>query len=371
MRTRLLVFGLLLAAVDVAAQPSGTPTAIDPRPGLRVGVLAGDTLQEFHQVAPPFLMPDGRLVVPVRGASSIRVFGEDGRFLASYGRAGGGPGEFTDLMAAWPRGDTIEALDWRLRRIVRFLPDGSSEEIPVDTNLPDLSGAAGVLGEGWAVAGVALGAFGRRDSVVVRRIGRDGRDIGEVAHVYGFARFRAPGLGGGPEPLSPRAALAVHGNRVYIAETLTPAVRVFGAAAAAPRQIRWNARPSGDSRATLRRVIDAAVDQAEPDAAVTTRRRLEAAPMPRQLPVFWTFVVDDLGFLWVRPYDPMRHAFVPFASNAAGGRWTILSPDGEVVGEVDVPADFEPSHITRDAVVGIARDEDGVESVRVHALRRR
>jgi hypothetical protein len=207
--------------------------------------------------------------------------------------------------------------------------------------------------------------------VVVRRIGRDGGDRGEVAHVYGFARFSAPGLGGGPEPLSPRAALAVSGNRVYIAETLTPTIRVFGPAVGAPREIRWGARPGGDARDVLRRVIDAAVDQAEPEAAVTTRRRLEAAPMPRQLPVFWTFVVDDLGFVWVRPYDPMRHAFVPFQSTAAGGRWTILSPEGDVVGAVDVPADFEPSHITRDAVVGIARDEDGVESVRVHPLRRR
>jgi hypothetical protein len=48
----------------------------------------------------------------------------------------------------------------------------------------------------------------------------------------------------------------------------------------------------------------------------------------------------------------------------------IIGPDGRQMGTIDVPPEIEPTYITADAVVGIARDELGVESVRVHALRR-
>ena len=41
------------------------------------------------------------------------------------------------------------------------------------------------------------------------------------------------------------------------------------------------------------------------------------------------------------------------------------------MGSVELPSELEPHQITSDAVVGIVRDELGVESVRVHSLERR
>ena len=49
----------------------------------------------------------------------------------------------------------------------------------------------------------------------------------------------------------------------------------------------------------------------------------------------------------------------------------IFSPEGVQVGSIELPSELEPHHITSDAVVGIARVELGVESVRVYALTRR
>ena len=48
----------------------------------------------------------------------------------------------------------------------------------------------------------------------------------------------------------------------------------------------------------------------------------------------------------------------------------MFAPDGARVGELEAPVDVEPVSITRDALVGIHRDELGVESVRVYALER-
>ena len=95
-----------------------------------------------------------------------------------------------------------------------------------------------------------------------------------------------------------------------------------------------------------------------------------------RLSVFWDFIVDELGFLWVRPYDPWEHALAldgrPGGFGGAGGRWLVLSPTGEDVGWIDVPAGLEPVQITRDAVLGVSADAAGSARVlRVHRLERR
>ena len=53
-----------------------------------------------------------------------------------------------------------------------------------------------------------------------------------------------------------------------------------------------------------------------------------------------------------------------------GGNWLVISPEGAEVGWLEMPEGLEPVQITSDAVVGIYRDELGVESVRVHSLSR-
>src|ERR1700754_2338566 len=104
-------------ASELAAQNAGMPLSIDPKPRVSIGVLEGDTVYELNQVVTPFLLPDGKVVIPLRQANTIRVFSASGVFIKSYGGAGSGPGEFRGIVGAWPRGDTIEAADFRLVRI--------------------------------------------------------------------------------------------------------------------------------------------------------------------------------------------------------------------------------------------------------------
>jgi len=349
----------------------GAPVEIEEAPRLALGVLEGDTLQEFHRVVTPFLMFDGRLVVPVAGAGTIRVFGPDGEFLMSLGRPGKGPGEFQYLLSAWPRGDTIEALDFRLRRIARFFPDGSMEDVVIQSDLPDLSVAIGPLDDGgWAVAGVARGDAGMRDQIAVRRVSQDGVDTGEIARGEGMVRYATDEFTG-PEPLSPRAIVAVGRGRILVGEGLTPRVVEFDPSGAQLREYTWEVDGTGSPGTILSAVIDSAVAMAGPDRAAATRRRLEGAPAPQQLPVYWKILVDGAGFVWIRPYEPFVHSFALGGTPGAGGRWLVLSPDGAEAGTVMMPPGIEPVQITMDAVVGIARDASGVESVRVHALHRR
>jgi hypothetical protein len=338
---------------------------------VRIGAITGDSIQEFARIVTPFLLADGHLVVPDNGKSSIRVFAADGSYQATLGRYGEGPGEFTALVAAWPRGDTVEAVDFQERRIIRFLPDASSETIVLTGGGRTDLAIPGALNDGWALLRIDAAGMNQRDQVSVQRFDRSGAHQGEVAKVEGFLRQETSAGGGGPSPLSPRPRYSIHAGTIYIAETYEPVIRTFGADGST-REIRWNPGTPLAPDVALRTAIDAAVAVVPPDQAESRRRSLEGYPPPDRVPVFWDFIVDDLGFVWIRPYNPSQH-FMGVGPNLVptGGDWLIVSVDGVVLNTVGLPLDLEPTQITRDVVVGIVRDELGVEYVAVYPLERR
>lgn len=355
--------------------PPGAPVAVDSAPTLSVGVLEGDPARQFGGVVDPFLLPDGSLAVPDRGSAEIRVFGPDGELLRRLGGPGEGPGEFDNLRSAWPRGDTVEAWDSDARRITRFLPDGEVDVVPVRAAGRPLDAGIGPLGEGWALVSVDFG--GGRDRMGAERISREGEHLGTVVELPGMARHRTPGMAG-PHPVTPTALFAARAGRLYAAETLTPAVRVYDAASDSVGAIPLFLPDPGDPGEVFRAVVDSAVAREEGRAAARpeeTRRGLSAFPEPEAISRFWDLLVDPEGFVWVRSFDPFEHALAlggsPAGRGGPGGEWIVVDRDGTEVARIRIPAGLEPARITADALVGIHRDELGVESVRVHALYRR
>lgn len=369
--------GLLL--VPACAQPPegedpsgplatpGAPAGIGVAPDLTVGDALGDTLQELFGVVTPFLLPDRRLVVPLAEAGMIRVFGPDGAFRRSLGRRGEGPGEFTGLAAAWARGDTIEAYDRDLVRITRFPPGGPPEVVPLQG--PRIVAVVpGPLADGWLLVAIPGGGPSGRDRMVYHRFGFDGAHLGELAELEGMHRVATPGATG-PDPLSPMARAAVAGGRVYLAETLTSVVTVVEADGAR-REVAWEPGPSMPAEAAFRIITDSAAARVERGALPAVLGDLDAFPVRDRVPSFWDLRVDEEGFVWVQPFVPGKHSM---ALGAAGGdgEWWIVAPDGGRVGAVTVPEGLQPTWIGSDALVGIHRDGLGVETVRVHRVRRR
>lgn len=355
-----------------ASVPAGTPLEVADEPGLSVGVVRGVRTEQFHDVLTPFLHRDSLLAVPLRGAGAIRVFGPDGDLVRSLGGPGEGPGEFRRLGGAWPRGDTVEAFDAKLGRVTRFTPAGSTEVVRLESGPPAQGAAPGPVPDGWALYGVESAGMGRRDTVAVHRFGRDGSHRGRIARVAGFSRYRTD-FGGGPDPLSPKAVFAVHDARVYVAETLTPRIRVLSPGGEPRREITWDPGGLPPAEEAFATVVDTAVARAEPDRREPLRRRLESFPVRDRVPAFWDVIVDDEGFVWVQEYDPATQSPVHGDARGAGpgGEWLILTPEGRRAGSVAMPDGLRPTRITRDDVVGIHRNELGVETVRVHSLRRR
>ena len=377
---RAVAAGLTCAAVGCVAgggdsadssMPPDAPIEVVAAPSLCVGVAEGDPAQELDRVVTPFVLRDGRLVVPLAGPGEIRVFDAAGMHLLTMGRKGEGPGEFMSLQAAWPRGDTIEAFDSRLLRITRFLPDGAVEVVSIE---PIPSAQAAVSGSpsfGWVLTGVADAGMGRRDQVALHRLGRDGSHLGEVTRFEGMARYQV-GNFSGPDPLSPKTVSVVYGDRIYAGETLTPSLSVFGPDGMLERTITWLPTLPAAATDAYETVINAAVAAAPAERAQETRARLEAFPKASSVSVYWGALVDDAGFLWIRPFDPVQHALVlgGYNSPGKGGEWLVIAPDGVTSTTVQVPSQLEPSLITSNDMVGIRRDELGVESVCVHPVLR-
>lgn len=382
MQGRRLIFGALVVLAGCDADPdaglvadpgAGTPPTIEAEAVLSVGVVAGDTLQEFDRVVTPFVLADGRLVVPLGGSSEIRVFSPEGTFARRLGGSGEGPGEFRYLSAAWPRGDTIEAFDSRLRRVNRYLPDGSLEVVAIPGGeYPDMSVAVGPLGEGWVLGGVVAGGYGERDTILVHHFDRDGAHLGELGSLEGFFRYASAG-GGSPHPLSPRAVFASDGTRIYLGDTEVPSIRSVRTGGA-DNEIAWEPAASISGEAALEQVIEVALAEGSADQGFFTRERLEAAPVPARVSVYWDFLPDREGFLWVQPYEPLDHAPALGASlsgrSGSGGLWWLFTADGRYAGPVGIPEGLALTQVTSTAVVGIRRDELGVETVHVHRVNR-
>lgn len=352
--------------------PDGAPERVVPEPIVELGVTRGDTTQQFHDIRSPFVFNGGQVVVPDGGSNTIRVFGQDGELVRTLGGSGEGPGEFAMLDAAWNRGDTIEAWDTKLGRLTRFYPGDSVAVVTMESGPSAQQAVPGALPNGWVIAGVSAAGMGERDEMAVHHFNRHGNHVGVIARIRGMSRYRTS-LAAGPDPLSPRPQFDVHDGRVYVAETLTPEIRVMSPSGDSLRTISWQpgSRPSPERAA--QQTIQAIVDEEAPTDSASLRERMTSFPVREQVSAFWSFLVDEQGFVWLQPYSPRRHSLRLGGIRTAGpgGDWIVFSSDGRRLTSVEMPDGLRPTQITSDAVVGISRDEVGVQSVHVFPLQRR
>ena len=359
-----------VSATATSAGQVGVPTSVAAEPRVRLGVLEGDPNQEFHRVTTPFLLPGDRVAVPLQGANAIRIFSLNGEFVQSLGSPGEGPGEFTALGEAWARGDTIEAFDLGKRRITRFLPDQTVESVQFE-----YVGAAQTVMSGWQAPdrwvahGVATLGMDGPDVWEVHWFARDGQHLGRVAEVESWHRRM---IGGAPaiDPLSPKAFFAVHDSTVYVGHSAESSIKMYQPSGSNSSSITWSpeARPLGE---TLDRVRDEALARASDAQRGTVRARFDAMRDP-SVSTAWGILVDELGYIWVREFDPLKDAQILGGGlgPGPGGSWRIFDPNGTEVGKVQMPDGLEPSQITADYVIGTLEDDLDVQRVQVHRLNR-
>ncbi len=356
--------------------------SLAPTPQLAIGDTTNAPFR-FRQIRGVFRLADGRIAVVDGGSFQLRLFASDGRFLAASAGRGDGPGQLADVrLVRRLRGDTI-AISSGFATLSLYAPSGAFVRVVTAPGAPSDPPAArlqllDVLADGRRLATPLPQSVPRArgsrwvDSLPVLLLATSGatdRTLGTLPYVE-FEQGRP-----GPTPvwLSPIGVFAGAEDRFYAGFGDQYAIRVYGGDGALRSIIRrsWNPVPITPAEWEQWVVAWSTLwikDQgAARDSAVDAVRR---SPYAETLPAFSAFLVDRSDRLWVRAahwQDAIAAGSLPDLP-AVPSQWSVFDPRGRWLGDVEMPANFQPYDIGPDYVLGKAR-RDGVNQVVLYALR--
>lgn len=354
----------------------GEEWRLSAEPVLQIGELDGAPGYLFELVIGAVRRSDGGIVVGDAGLRALRFYDAAGRFLRSSGRQGGGPGEFQEMGSVHLLpGDSLLVFDWRLQRVSIFASDGAFAR---SVSLRDLPGAVfpmpqlvGRLSDGSLLVGVGH-SFGpgavsdgvRRDSTDYLRYSPEGDLLDTVAVLPSGESFVQGGVGKvgfttAPLLFGKNAIHALAGGRVVVGSNQAYEFGIYSPTGVLERLVRREREARPVTGADYEAMVAASLGGMDRE----WRKRMEvvyaAMPRPATMPFYSELLVDDAQNLWVRDFA------VP---GGAGSTWTVFDPGGRMLGGVAMPERFRPTHMGEDFVLGVLRDELGVEYVQMFAL---
>jgi len=344
---------------------------IDPELLLRIGREEEGPYQ-FGSLNWARFLRDGGIVVPAGQSREIRFFDASGRHLRSAGRRGEGPGEFEIVSRVFPfPGDSVVAFDWRLDRytIVSVL-DGGFRSFPdhVDGNFS----LFGVMGDGRMFLYSPGGSFHPEldpglqwvatDVVVV-----DPSDGSPEVIASLPGRQQLVEAGGETALIYPAlySLQVVAKDGFYWGTPDRYEIGFYDATGRLRRVLRRDVEPVPVTSEMVQEWIEAQLDWVEryqgEEALPRYRQMYEEAFIRESQPYFRQAFVDHDQRLWVMGNPP----------DGGGDRaptWSIYSPDGHWLGDVEGPEGVDIVDCMGDRVLGIWRDDLEVPYLQVHRL---
>ncbi len=351
---------------------------IDEIPLVEIAPVTGEG--ELLRIVGAHRLSDGSLVVASAGTSTIAIFDADGTRRATFGRKGGGPGEFEGMVSLVPLpADSFGVWDGSHARLSIFTTTGLAREV-------SFAGEAGGGGRRTVLAHAGDNTW------LVRPGGLSfgGNSIPQSGVIRDTTRFAL--LQGPPGPVDTLTTLpagesflsiSMEGSRIRTVEIMSLPVRRMAQAVVADSLIwamssdRWEieGRRRDGSLAGLIR-MDEPTRAFPPDLyAAMKEARIEATdpgPQRERIATAWdNWPVPDLepvmqglkrasdGTLWVERYaalDTMPRIHV------------VFDGDGRVLGEVRLPPRFRTMDVGSDWILGVWQDEDDLEWVRMYRL---
>ncbi len=356
----------VLACDDTTSSSAGTGEtsswSIVADPELILGQLEGPAETLLSQIRGALVLPDGRIAVADGGSNTIRLFNADGSFDSMFGGEGQGPGEFERISTLhFHQPDELWVYDGRALRLSIFRTNGELVETTSfrsEAGFPEVY--IGRFSDGHhAVAWITQTARAQDvvtpDPIEVGRFDPDGHLAEVVFEDSGMRRL------GSPIPFSPHFAGALIGDTVFTLNGLDG--RVLGRGASGDTVAEWTFPVAPVSATEARELLVPQLDS-------SALRRFEALPgLPEFDAVPWVsdLITDAGGRLWLKQYDPALDGHWT-GRRRTGGVWYALSTAGETVASVEVPDSLRLLFVGEDQVVGLTRDDLGVERIRVHRL---
>jgi len=346
------------------AWTEGDAWTLASSPRLVIGEEEGDPPYIFARIAGAVRLEDGRIVVGDGQSDEVRFFDPSGAYLFKVGREGEGPGEYTYLRHLDRcAGDSITAFDlnWPVKVYDQQGNLGRETSLfePGTHRTPYQLGCSRTgkfLITGWGVDDLILGFY--RTTAPVSLLDRDGTPIVSLGMFPSSERLGNE-YGSSPHPFGKTTVLAAGAEELYVGTADEFEIRVFDLTGTPIRLIRG---PPQDRRITddcLNAYRDARLARADPNRRPAIEREIRDMPMPDEFPAYGTIRLDRQGFLWVQQWRR------PGATDA---RWWVFDPTGRMLGTVMFPANLDITEIGGDYVLGVVRDDLGVERVRLYDL---
>lgn len=348
-------------------------------PVLRIGDPSTPELT-FARIRGVFRLDGGRLLVADGASMQLRVFDSTGRFVSASAGKGSALGQLSSMdFVRRLRGDTIAVLSGIgtlalytgtgafVRRtsipqgadgrpttlLVSLLANGTRAMIPIPQP------AAHPTGARWI------------DSIPVRLVNDGGQVIADLG-MLPYLEFEQQGASPTPPWLSPIAVFTGSADRMFAGFGDRYAIRVYSATGTLQSIIRRAWTPTPVTAAEWERWVvewsklwvKSTGEQREKDI-----QKVRDEPYAEVLPAYSEFIVDRIGRLWVREahLDDAIAAGSLTDMPVVPSNWSVFDTNGRWLGDVAMPANFQPYDIGADYVAGKAR-VNNVNSVVVYAL---
>jgi hypothetical protein len=350
------------AGITIVTNPAGVALdhyAPSPAGKLVIGAVDGATEYNFNRIRSVTQLQDSSIAV-LDGNEEVRVFDAAGRYLRKFGGAGNGPGELTMARRVWSNRDTV--IVWQTNNRLTFYP--------MDDGRPRTRTLGGPYAlttdpQAWLLNDHLVVPVSNRPPIVE---GMQGRHPGDVAVQVRFvatslgtgeqhtlatvagATERFIDLAVGPMRMANFYPLMLHGtahaaaaNSVFFSGDGTrPVVHVVDTSGARIREIRWD---------TTTLAVNDSITSAY---RATLPPAMRAVPMADSLPYFTDIKADRKGGVWVR-------LFVMPGSGSQ--RWLFFDRDGVRTGVAELTERLTIHEFAAPAVLGVAKDSLGVETV--------
>jgi hypothetical protein len=371
------------AGISVVTSTSpawGTTAAwrVDTTPELVIGDAA--TLPSVLLVAVTAVrrLDNGQLVVTLNDDQTVRWFDRDGAQTRRVGGTGAGPGKFRSVALVGMLGDSLLLWDGQLERGTVLTPNGEHvrtfRPVVADTTAAfglEVSGAFAdgrllIAGRSGAQSSMSSGV--RRDTIPLAVATGAGRVERVVAQVPGRENVIVTGEGFVtmiPRPFGARTMIATDGDGFLVSDGQhDEVIRLAndGTTAAIYRLDRPRRLIALTEVEQQRRRLAAQVEQLPAAIGQAVADAMASVSVPKVYPAHDRLLVAADGALWLREDIGPRRAEIE------AHRWDILDRDGHWLGLVTTPARLEVHQVDRDRVVGVWRDENDVEHLRVHRL---
>ena len=346
--------------------------AVDTVPALTIGGADAEGPYDLLRVFGALRLADGGVAVLNAGTSELRFFDSTVRHSRTFGRAGAGPGEFRSPVGLlWFGRDTLMVHDITTKRITLLSPAGA---------LLETIGLQGIFGPGL-LGRFDDGSFAysvgslyrpraqtgrRRDPAYLVRASRDGAELDTLGSFPGWESFvesDAQSVMATSAPFGRRTSFAVADGRVFVADNAEYRVRVYADGRRLERIIERAHEPVALTPARIEREKkrQRALGSTSPQWLELLERMYQRDQPPATLPAYGDIAVDADGWLWVRAYLSAEDGSVG---------WDVFDATGRLRCALTLQSALFVREIGHDFLLGVLKDADGVEQVRLYGLRR-